>query len=95
MLCTPGNDVESTTAMAGSGANIILFTTGLGTPTGNPITPVIKVSSNTSLAEKMPDIIDIETGAIIRGEKTIEAMALADHGHEFESRAHQSGPSHR
>ncbi len=36
LLCTPGNDVESTTAMAGSGANIILFTTGLGTPTGNP-----------------------------------------------------------
>src|SRR5690606_12741431 len=75
LLCTPGNDVESTTAMAGSGANIILFTTGLGTPTGNPITPVIKVSSNTELAEKMPDIIDFETGAIIRGEKTIEQTA--------------------
>ncbi|WP_338407097.1 altronate dehydratase family protein [uncultured Flavobacterium sp.] len=75
LLCTPGNDVESTTALAGSGANIILFTTGLGTPTGNPVTPVIKVSSNTELAERMPDIIDIETGPIIRGEKTIEEMA--------------------
>ncbi|MDG3581590.1 UxaA family hydrolase [Galbibacter pacificus] len=75
LLCTPGNDVESTTAMAGSGANIILFTTGLGTPTGNPITPVIKVASNSELASKMPDIIDIDTGAIIRGEKTIEEMA--------------------
>lgn len=75
LLCTPGNDVESTTAMAGSGANIILFTTGLGTPTGNPITPVIKVASNTELAEKMPDIIDFETGAIIRGEQTIEQTA--------------------
>jgi altronate hydrolase len=75
LLCTPGNDVESTTAMVGSGVNIILFTTGLGTPTGNPIVPVIKVSSNTDLALRMPDIIDIETGAIIRGEKTIEAMA--------------------
>jgi altronate hydrolase len=75
LLNTPGNDVESTTALAGSGANIILFTTGLGTPTGNPVTPVIKVSSNTELAQRMPDIIDIETGPVIRGEKTIEEMA--------------------
>lgn len=74
LLCTPGNDVESTTAMAGSGANIILFTTGLGTPTGNPVTPVIKLSSNSKLAEKMPDIIDIDTGPIISGEKNIEEM---------------------
>ncbi|MCH7403542.1 UxaA family hydrolase [Belliella kenyensis] len=74
LLCTPGNDVESTTAMAGSGANIILFTTGLGTPTGNPITPVIKVSSNSKLAEKMPDIIDVNTGGIISGEKSIPEM---------------------
>lgn len=75
LLCTPGNDVESTTAMVGSGANVVLFTTGLGTPTGNPIAPIIKVSSNTELAKKMPDIIDIETGAVIRGEKTIDEMA--------------------
>ncbi|GGD05865.1 UxaA family hydrolase [Hyunsoonleella pacifica] len=75
LLCTPGNDVESTTGLVGSGANLILFTTGLGTPTGNPIAPVIKVSSNTELKAKMPDIIDIETGAIIRGEKTIDEMA--------------------
>ena len=77
LLCTPGNDVESTTAMAGSGANIILFTTGLGTPTGNPITPVIKLSSNSKLAERMPDIIDIDTGAVIAGDKTIEEMGEA------------------
>ncbi|GLB48041.1 UxaA family hydrolase [Neptunitalea lumnitzerae] len=74
LLCTPGNDVESTTAMAGSGANIILFTTGLGTPTGNPITPVIKVSSNSEMAIKMPDIIDFDSGAVVRGEKSIEEM---------------------
>lgn len=72
LLCTPGNDVESTTAMAGSGSNIMLFTTGLGTPTGNPVAPVIKLSTNTKLAKKMPDIIDIDCGAIIAGEKTIE-----------------------
>ncbi len=74
LLCTPGNDVESTTAMAGSGANIMLFTTGLGTPTGNPIAPVIKLSSNTKLAQKMPDIIDIDCGPVITGEKSIEKM---------------------
>ncbi|MEQ9100607.1 MAG: altronate dehydratase family protein [Imperialibacter sp.] len=72
LLCTPGNDVESTTGMVGSGATICLFTTGLGTPTGNPIAPVIKLSSNTKLYEKMPDIIDINTGPIIEGSETIE-----------------------
>ena len=40
LLCTPGSDIESTTAEVGSGATIVLFTTGLGTPTGNPIAPV-------------------------------------------------------
>lgn len=74
LVCTPGNDVESTTAMAGSGSNIMLFTTGLGTPTGNPIAPVIKVATNTKLAKRMPDIIDIDTGGIISGEKTIPEM---------------------
>lgn len=72
LLCTPGNDVESTTAMAGAGCNVILFTTGLGTPTGNPVSPVVKISSNTKLATKMPDIIDIDSGGIISGEKSIQ-----------------------
>ena len=71
LLCTPGNDVESTTGLAGSGANIILFTTGLGTPTGNPAVPVIKVSTNTQLYNKMNDIIDFNTGGIIEGRETI------------------------
>src|SRR5205085_11928581 len=47
LLCTPGNDVESVTAQVGAGASVVLFTTGLGTPTGNPIAPVIKLSTNT------------------------------------------------
>lgn len=72
LLCTPGNDVESTTAEVGSGANIVLFTTGLGTPTGNPIAPVVKLSTNTILYQKMHDIIDINTGTIIEGAETIE-----------------------
>ena len=73
LLCTPGNDVESTTALAGSGANLILFTTGLGTPTGNPAVPVVKVASNTHLYNKMKDIIDFNSGTVIEGKATIEA----------------------
>ncbi|MBN9298289.1 MAG: altronate dehydratase [Filimonas sp.] len=72
LLCTPGNDVESTTAEVASGANIVLFTTGLGTPTGNPVTPVIKLSTNTKLFNRMPDIIDINCGNIIEGTETIQ-----------------------
>lgn len=72
--CTPGNDVECVTAQVGAGATVVLFTTGLGTPTGNPITPVIKLSTNSTLASRMPDIIDIDTGPIVSGESTIDQM---------------------
>lgn len=74
LVCTPGNDVEATTGKAASGATLILFTTGLGTPTGNPVCPTIKVATNNALAKRMADIIDINTGAVIEGEKTIEQM---------------------
>ncbi|MFT3904423.1 MAG: altronate dehydratase family protein [Niabella sp.] len=74
LVCTPGNDVEATTGKAASGATLILFTTGLGTPTGNPVCPTIKVATNNQLAQRMSDIIDINTGAVIEGEKTIEQM---------------------
>jgi altronate hydrolase len=74
LVCTPGNDVEATTGKAASGATLILFTTGLGTPTGNPVCPIIKVATNSGLARRMKDIIDIDTGPVIEGEKTIEQM---------------------
>ena len=74
LQCTPGNDVECVTAQVGAGANVVLFTTGLGTPTGNPISPVIKISSNSRLRQRMPDVIDIDCGGIISGEKTVEEM---------------------
>jgi altronate hydrolase len=72
LLCTPGSDVESTTAEVAAGANIVLFTTGLGTPTGNPIAPVVKLSTNTKVFSKMPDIIDINCGTIVEGVETIQ-----------------------
>ena len=74
LVCTPGNDVEATTGKAASGATLILFTTGLGTPTGNPVCPTIKVATNSTLAKRMADIIDIDCGPIVEGEKTIEEM---------------------
>jgi len=77
LVCTPGNDVEATTGKAAAGATLILFTTGLGTPTGNPVCPVIKVATNSVLANKMKDIIDIDCGPVISGEKTIEEMGEA------------------
>ncbi|MEO0796116.1 MAG: altronate dehydratase family protein [Verrucomicrobiota bacterium] len=75
LLCTPGNDVESTTAMVGAGNNLILFSTGLGTPTGNPIAPVIKISSNHAVAIRHSDMIDFDAGDIVEGKSTVEEMA--------------------
>lgn len=77
LVCTPGNDVEATTGKAASGATLILFTTGLGTPTGNPVCPTIKIATNSDLAKRMSDIIDIDAGPVIEGEKTIEEMGEA------------------
>ena len=74
LQCTPGNDVECVTAQVGAGANVVLFTTGLGTPTGNPIAPVVKLSTNSELNSRMPDIIDIDTGEVIAGRRTISQM---------------------
>jgi altronate hydrolase len=81
LLCTPGNDVEATTALTGSGCNVIVFTTGLGTPTGNPVCPVIKMATNTELATRMADIIDFDAGGIVGGAKTIPDVGaeLLDH----------------
>jgi altronate hydrolase len=75
LLCTPGNDVECVTAQVGAGANIVLFTTGMGTPTGNAIAPVVKVATNTQTATRMSDIVDIDTGSIITGTATIDKVA--------------------
>jgi altronate hydrolase len=74
LQCTPGNDVECVTAQVGAGASVVLFTTGLGTPTGNPVAPVVKLSTNSALAQRMSDIIDLDTGPIIEGNETIQQV---------------------
>jgi altronate hydrolase len=75
LQCTPGNDVESVTAQVGAGCSLVLFTTGLGTPTGNPIAPVVKIATNAALAGRMGDILDFDAGGIVTGETAVEACA--------------------
>jgi altronate hydrolase len=70
LLESPGNDGVSSTAEAVAGANLILFTTGRGTPLGVPV-PTIKISTNTELAIKKPKWIDFDAGAILSGVKTV------------------------
>lgn len=74
LQCTPGNDVESVTAQVGAGCNIVLFTTGLGTPTGSPIAPVVKISTNSVMAERMSDIIDFDAGPIVTGDASVPEL---------------------
>jgi len=71
---TPGHDIEQLTGMVAGGSQIVLFTTGRGTPTGSPIAPVIKIATNTSIFEKMDDNIDLNAGTIIDGTETIESV---------------------
>ncbi len=77
---TPGNDPESVTGMVAGGAHLVLFTTGTGTPVGNPVAPVIKISSNTRTYRRMGDFIDIDGGKIIAGTRV---DAVADEIFEF------------
>lgn len=74
LLCTPGGDIESVTAMVGAGANVVVFSTGLGTPTGNAVAPVLKLSTHTALAERMPDLIDFDAGPVVTGASGIPAL---------------------
>lgn len=74
IMDTPGQDVVSITGMVAGGAQIVLFTTGRGTPVGNPIAPVIKVTGNKTTFQNMTDNIDIDVSEIITGAKTIKKM---------------------
>jgi altronate dehydratase large subunit len=71
---TPGNDIEQMVGMTAAGCQVAVFTTGRGTPTGSPIIPVIKVSTNSHTAERMRDNIDLDAGLILEGHETLESM---------------------
>jgi len=72
---TPGLDVESVTGMVGGGAQVVVFTTGLGTPTGNPIAPVIKITGNAQTAISMADNLDADVSGILNGLDTLDQAA--------------------
>jgi altronate dehydratase large subunit len=67
----PGQDIEQLTGMVAGGAQMVLFTSGRGTPTGSPIAPVIKIATNSAMFESMRDNMDLNAGSIIEGKETI------------------------
>lgn len=71
---TPGHDIEQLTGMVAGGAQVVLFTTGRGTPTGSPIAPVIKIATNSAIFAKMEDNIDVNAGTVIDGTESIQAV---------------------
>lgn len=72
VMDTPGHDVMQLVGMAASGSQVMVFTTGRGTPTGSAISPVIKMSTRTALKKSLPDLIDIDAGPVIEGHLTVE-----------------------
>jgi altronate dehydratase large subunit len=75
VMDTPGLDVESVTGMVGGGAQVVVFTTGLGTPTGNPIAPVIKITGNVRTAASMADNIDLDVSGVLDDRESLDAAA--------------------
>ncbi|WP_312279322.1 UxaA family hydrolase [Oscillibacter sp.] len=74
IMDTPGNDPASVAAMVAGGAQVVVFSSGRGSPTGNPIAPVIKITGNKLTFAKMEDNIDFNAAPLIYGEKTLEAL---------------------
>lgn len=72
VMDTAGYDISSVTSMVAAGCNAVIFTTGRGTPTGNAIVPVLKVTANARTYEKMEDNMDVDLSAIIKGTKTYQ-----------------------
>ena len=71
---TAGFDIASITSMAAAGCQVIIFTTGRGTPTGNGLVPVLKVTANGRTYRRMEDNMDVDLSAIITGDKTYQQM---------------------
>jgi altronate dehydratase large subunit len=77
LMDTPGSDVFSLTGMAAAGAQILLFTTGRGSPVGFPIAPVVKIASNTEMFNMMEDDMDVNAGRLLEG------VSISDAGDEL------------
>lgn len=74
VMDTAGYDISSVTSMVAGGCQLVIFTTGRGTPTGNAIAPVLKVTGNELTYQRMEDNMDVDLSPIIRGEKTYQEM---------------------
>lgn len=77
IMDTPGHDIEQMVGMVAGGANIVAFTTGRGTPTGSPIAPCVKISTNSAIAAACPDLIDVNAGAVLDGDCSLAEMGLS------------------
>ena len=71
VMDTPGNDPESVTGMVAGGAQVVVFTTGRGSPAGCPIAPVIKVATNTVMFDQLRDDMDLNAGTILMGGESL------------------------
>ncbi|MBQ2096139.1 MAG: UxaA family hydrolase [Firmicutes bacterium] len=74
IMDTPGNDPSSVAGMVAGGCQVVVFSTGRGTPTGNPIAPVIKITGNKLTFAKMEDNIDIDASPVLYGPQSLEEM---------------------
>ena len=75
IMDSPGYDIASVTAMVAGGCQLVVFTTGRGTPTGHALAPVIKITGNRETFQNMIDNMDVDVSSVIAGEKTIEENA--------------------
>lgn len=78
---SPGNDIECVSGMIASGAHIVCFSTGRGTPTGSPVVPVIKLCANPLTSTKMADNIDVDASDVLSGRTSIDEMGLLIYEH--------------
>lgn len=74
VMDTPGYDIESVSGMTAGGAQVLIFTTGRGTPIGNPLIPVIKVTGNVETFARMADNMDFDASGVIEGAQTIDEL---------------------